>query len=167
MIFVDTILQFLTSFAEQAPAPFGTGLTGEYFNNIDFTDLRVTRIDPVIDFNWGFGSPDPAVGPDTFSVRWVGILQTPFSETYTFHTTSDDGIRLWVNDTLVVNDWSDHAARERSGSIKLDAGLYDIKVEYYENTRRAVAKLAWSSPSQPKQIIPQSYLYPRFVNEPD
>ena len=58
---------------------------------------RVTRIDPTVDFDWGTGSPAAAIGADTFSVRWTGQVQAPFSGTYTFYTVSDDGVRLWVN----------------------------------------------------------------------
>src|SRR5205823_9659379 len=80
------------------------GLRGEYYDNIDLTALKLTRTDEVINFDWGLGSPDPAMGPDTFSVRWTGLIQPRFSEPYTFYITSDDGARLWVNGELVIND---------------------------------------------------------------
>jgi len=84
-----------------------------------------------------------------------------YSETYTFYTTSDDGIRLWVNGVQLVNDWVRQGATEMSGSINLVAGQkYDIVIEYYEAAGYAVTKLAWSSPSTPKAIIPASALYP-------
>src|SRR5687768_8106765 len=68
----------------------GTGLRGEYFDNRDFTALKLTRVDPSINFAWGTGSPAPAVGADTFSVRWTGRVSPRYSETYRFYTTSDD-----------------------------------------------------------------------------
>jgi len=148
--------------AAAPPSPgSGTGLKGEYFDNQDLTGLKLTRIDPTVNFDWGQGSPDPAIGPDTFSVRWTGQVQPKYSETYTFYTISDDGVRLWVNGQLLINDWTDHAATENSGTITLTAGQrYDLKMEYYDNLIDAVAKLSWSSPSQPKEIIPKSQLYP-------
>jgi hypothetical protein len=144
-----------------AASPTGGGLTGQYYDNIDLTGLKVTRTDPTVNFDWGSGSPDPSIGPDTFSVRWTGQVQPQFSETYTFYTDSDDGVRLWVNGQLIINNWTNHAPTENSGALSLSAGQkVDLKMEYYENGGGAVAKLLWSSPSTPKQVVPQSRLFP-------
>jgi hypothetical protein len=124
----------------------------------------MTRTDSTINYNWGNYSP-PGIGPDTFSARWTGQVKPGYSETYTFYTTSDDGIRLWVNGQLVINNWTDHPPTENSGQIALTAGQkYDIKMEYYENGGGAVAKLWWSSPSLAKQIVPQTRLYPALAS---
>jgi hypothetical protein len=139
----------------------GTGLKGDYFDNIDFTSPRLTRTDPSINFNWGSGSPDASLASDTFSVRWTGFLQPEFGQTYTFYTQSDDGIRLWVNGQQIINNWTDHGPTENSGTITLTAGQrYAVALEYYERGGGAVASLSWSSASQPKQIIPVSRLFP-------
>jgi glucose/arabinose dehydrogenase len=146
--------------AYQGILDLGVGLRGEYFDNIDFTTSRLTRTDATVNFNWGSGSPNTAIAPDTFSVRWTGRVQPRFSETYTFFTNSDDGTRLWVNNQLVINNWIDQAATERSGTITLEAGrLYDIRLEYYERGGAASSRLSWASRSQTKEIIPQSRLY--------
>jgi hypothetical protein len=138
----------------------GTGLTAQYYDNPDFTAFRITRTEGV-DFDWGAGSPDASVGPDGFSARWTGQVQAAFSETYTFHTVSDDGVRLWVNGVALIDNWTDHAPTENAGSIALVAGQrYDIRMEYYENGGGAVARLQWSSPSTPRQAVPTSRLYP-------
>lgn len=139
----------------------GTGLKGEYFDNIDFTNLKLTRVDKTVNFNWGSSSPDPSLGADTFSVRWSGQVLPQFSETYTFYTQSDDGVRLWVNGQLLVDNWTNHASVQNSGTIQLTAGQkYYIRMEYFENTGGAVAKLSWASPSQNKQVIPMNRLFP-------
>jgi hypothetical protein len=140
----------------------GTGLRGDYFHNMDLTNQALTRIDPTVNFTWPRGtSPDPSIHEETFSVRWTGQVKALYSETYTFYTVSDDGVRLWVNGTQLVNNWTNHGAAENSGSIALVAGQkYDIVMEYYDNTFDATAKLLWSSPSQAKQVIPQECLYP-------
>jgi len=139
----------------------GTGLTGDYYDNMDFTALVLTRVDATVNFDYGNGSPHASVGVDTFSVRWRGQVQPKYSETFTFYTTTDDGVRLWVNNQQLVNNWIDQGATEKSGTIALVAGQkYDITMEYYENGGGASAKLAWSSPSQAKGIIPQSQFYP-------
>ncbi|MBI3857013.1 MAG: PQQ-dependent sugar dehydrogenase [Planctomycetes bacterium] len=138
-----------------------TGLLAQYYDNIDLTGLKITRSDPTVDFDWGSGSPDPTIGVDSFSIRWSGQVQPQFGETYTFFTTSDDGVRLWVNNVLLIDKWVDQGPTEWSGTIALAAGQrYDLKMEYYENGGGAVAKLSWSSPSTAKQIIPQARLFP-------
>ncbi|MBD2560912.1 PQQ-dependent sugar dehydrogenase [Nostoc linckia FACHB-391] len=138
----------------------GDGLKGEYYDNIDFTNLKQTRTDATVNFNWGGGSPDPSIGADTFSVRWTGQVEAKYSETYNFYTTADDGVRLWVNGQQIINKFVNQSATEHSGAIALVAGQkYEIKLEYYENQYAAVSQLAWSSSSQTKEIIPQSQLY--------
>ncbi len=138
----------------------GNGLKAEYYDNIDFTNLKVTRTDATVNFNWGNASPDPSIGADTFSARWTGQVQAKYSETYNFYTTSDDGVRLWVNGQQIINKFVDQSPTENTGSIALVAGQkYDIKLEYFENAYSALSQLAWSSSSQTKEIIPQSQLY--------
>ena len=80
-----------------------TGLKGEYFDNLDFTNLKLTRTDPTVNFDWGSGSPEPSIGPETFSVRWTGQVKANYSETYTFYATGDDYVRLYVNGQLVAD----------------------------------------------------------------
>ena len=117
----------------------------------------LTRTDSVVNFNWGTGSPAASVSADTFTVRWTGSVQPLVSDTYTFYTTADDGVRLWVNNQLIVDDWQDQSATERSGNITLvGQQRYNIRMEYYENGGSAVASLAWSSPSFSKAIVPQT-----------
>ncbi|MBE9028586.1 DUF4347 domain-containing protein [filamentous cyanobacterium LEGE 11480] len=138
----------------------GDGLRGEYFDNADFTNLRLVRIDPTVDYDWVLGSPEPDIAPDTFSVRWTGQVQALYNEEYTFFTTTDDGARLTVNGEVLINQLVDQAATERSGKITLEAGQkYDIVLEYFDNAEDASAQLAWSSGTQLKEIIPQSQLF--------
>jgi hypothetical protein len=148
--------------AGSPPIGTGTGLRGEYFDNADLTNLRLTRIDTTIDFNWGSGSPDPSIGSSTFSVRWSGELEAQYDEEYTFCTTTDDGLRLWVNNELLVDKWRLQAATQWCGKpIALRAGeRYPITLEYFENTGVAMAELRWSSQSTPGGIIPPTQLYP-------
>jgi mono/diheme cytochrome c family protein len=145
----------------------GTGLTGQYFDNSDFTGATFTRTDTTVNFNWGLGSPASSMGVDTFSVRWTGQVQPQYSQAYTFHVTGDDGVRLWVNNQLIIHKWVLQSATEWSGSIALVAGnKYDIKLEYFENQVDAAAQLRWSSASTPKAIIPANRLYPASVAVP-
>jgi endoglucanase len=105
------------------------------------------------------------MGVDTFSVRWTGQIQPKYSEQYDFKTTSDDGVRLWVNGQLIIDRWNNQPASPHSGKISLEAGKkYDVRLEYYENTGAASAKLEWASTSQKSEIVPQSQLYPTYTN---
>ena len=127
----------------------GTGLKGEYYDNINFTNLKLTRTDPQVNFDWGTGSPDASIGADTFSVRWSGLLLVPETGTYTFSTLNSDGVRLYVNGVAVIDDYVDQSTNWKDGAaVKLTAGqMVDLQMEYYENTGSAVAKLKWTGPS--------------------
>jgi hypothetical protein len=138
----------------------GTGLTGQYFNNMDFTAPAFSRTDAKIDFNWGTGSPDSRIGPDTFSVRWTGQVSAPTTGRYTFYTTTDDGVRLTVNGQRIIDHFVPQASTEWSGTIDLVAGqTVPIVMEYFERYGGALAKLQWSGPGVAKQVVPQSNLF--------
>ena len=147
--------------AEVSVTPILLGLKGDYYNNMDFTGFVLSRVDPGVNFDWGNGSPDAAIGVDTFSVRWTGQVVPLFSQTYTFYTLSDDGVRLWVNGVQLVNNWTVHAPTENSGTIALSAGVrYPVQMDYFESGGGASAALSWSSSSQHKEIIPANRLFP-------
>ena len=138
-----------------------TGLTGNYFAGITLGGPAHIRNDATVNFNWGNGFADPNVGPELFSVRWTGRINPPFTETYRFYANSDDGVRLWVNSILLIDNWTDHGPTENSGTITLTAGIrYDITMEYYNKAGSALIQLLWSSPSTPKQIVPRERLSP-------
>src|SRR4029450_1790747 len=105
------------------------------------------RVDPQVDFAWGAGSPDPRGGPDTFSVRWTGGVEAERAAAYTFYTTSNDGVRLWVAGRLLVDNWTDHAPTEDAGTLALQPGWYAIRLEYYEGVGTSVVRLAHASPA--------------------
>ncbi|MGI0491598.1 PA14 domain-containing protein [Alkalinema pantanalense CENA528] len=148
------------------PQPLN-GLLGQYYAGSNFDQLKLTRSDASVNFDWGAGSPASEVGINDFSVRWLGSVVVNYSETYTFFTRSDDGIRLWVDGKLIINNWADHALTEDQGQITLVAGQkYDIRLEYYENTGGAVVQLLWASDTQVKEIIPQSNLLLPDVTAP-
>jgi hypothetical protein len=138
----------------------GNGLAATYFNNADLTGTSVARTDATVNFNWANGSPNSAIAPDSFSARWTGQIQADKSQTYTFYTYSDDGVRLWVDGKQIINNWTNHAAREDKGTISLVAGQkYIIKLEYYDQQYGAVIKLSWSGAATAKQVIPQAQLF--------
>ncbi len=149
----------------------GTGLTGMYWSNVTavaFTNVNfaqppsLTRTDAVVNFNWTNTSPAPAISSNLFTARWTGAVQPQFNETYTIQTTTDAGVRLWVNGVLLINQWGNQNPSNFTGTITFVAQQrYNLQLDYWHgNQGGAAAQLAWSSPSTPKQTIPQSQLYP-------
>ncbi len=164
------------SFVNAAALGNGAGLLGQYwtnmtapaFTNVSFnTPATLTRTDAVVNFNWSTNGPDPSIGQTNFTARWSGSVQPQYSETYTFTVVANDGVRLWVNGQLLVNNWTAQtSAITNSGSIALNAQeLYNIRLEYFQGSGNALAQLFWSSPSTAQNIIPQTQLYP-YTNPP-
>jgi hypothetical protein len=138
----------------------GMGLIATYFNNADLTAPAMTRVDRAVSFDWKNRSPHGRVGADTFSVRWVGRVKAQYTQRYTFHTVSDDGVRLWIGNRLLIDQWSTHGAKEHTGSVSLVKGRkYGIRVEYFEQGGGATAKVLWSSRSTRKQVIGRRNLF--------
>lgn len=136
------------------------GLLASYYQGINFQTLVNERIDSTIQFNWGNQSPVIGVSRDNFSVRWQGYIKPLYSEQYTFFAKTDDGVRVWINDTLIIDRWRDKGFYEVRGSISLrNDTYYRIKMEYYDRSGPAQAELRWRSASQRKQIIPTEQLY--------
>lgn len=148
----------------------GTGLTGDYYNNPTYTNdappapfagtLALRRVDSTLNFDWLTGSPGPVISNDYFSVRWTGQIQPLGADTYTFYTTTDDGVRLWIGGQLIIDHWNPQAPTEWTNTIALTANKTDLVMEYYEKAGGAVAKLSWSNPGIAKQIVPIPQLYP-------
>jgi glucose/arabinose dehydrogenase len=139
------------------PPTGNAGLNAVYFNNANLTGSTFSRTDANINFAFGNGSPAASIAADTFSARWTGKITSTKTGTHTFYAQSDNGVRVWVNGKLIINNWTSHALREDVGTISLTAGVkYDIKVEYFENFGSATMKLLWSAPGISKQVVPAS-----------
>jgi len=112
------------------------GLRGEYFNNQDLQGEPVfVRRDTNLNFIWGSESPDPRISANHFSVRWTGTF-CPSDENSSsrFKVISDDGVRVWIQDSLVVDAWQDQAPTDYPIKMKLKPGQsYPLKIEFYEN----------------------------------
>ena len=95
-----------------------------------------------------------------FYVRWTGQILPKYSQVYKFSTLADDGVRLWIGDKQLVNNWVDKGLSEDSGTVRLEAGKrYNITMEFYQNESNAQAHLYWESKDQKKEIVPSSRLY--------
>jgi uncharacterized protein (DUF1800 family) len=154
-----------------SPTQKGAGLFAQYFTNssttytnaanFNPTNLFLTRIDPTIDFIWG-PTNSPNLSNGLYSVRWTGQIQPQYSESYVFDVLSDDGVKLWVNDQLLIDKWqTQNGGSEWTNAITLQGGTrYDIKMEYLQTGSKAQAHLYWYSFDQSRQIIPSTALYP-------
>ncbi|HEX3133381.1 MAG TPA: Ig-like domain-containing protein, partial [Planctomycetota bacterium] len=149
------------------------GLLGTYYDNQDLTGTSLTRLDPVVDFTWGDGAPIAGIDRETFSVRWQGTVRTlptaapGATEVYSFFTTSDDGVRLWINGVLVIDNWTNHGATVDTGTITLLGDHeYAVVMEFYDAVIDATARLEWSSPSVSRAIIPSQRLTPPSSTPP-
>jgi hypothetical protein len=136
-----------TSSPQPTPTPTPgptTNWRGEYFNNTTLSgSSALVRDDAAINFDWGSGSPASGVNADEFSVRWTQDLDLPAAH-YRFTATVDDGVRLWVNNHLLIESWRDQATTTYTGDIFLPGGKIPVKMEYYENQGFAVARLSWA-----------------------
>ena len=159
----------------------GTGVMGSYWDNKDLQGTpRVVRTDPKIYFNWSTGSPTWANTPETtifqdrtfqgsnYSARWIGSIKAPTTGKYTIATMSDDGVRLFIDDSLVINNWTNHYSTWNYTTLNLKGGVqYAIRMEYFQNQGYAQAYLAWQPPGNTtpfdatnnKDSLPSLYFY--------
>ncbi len=154
--------RYLASAVHHAAAPVGHGLAAIYYANPDFTGASVSRTDATVNFNWAGAAPASGIAGNNFSARWTGSVTPGYSQTYTFTVTASDGVRLWVNNRLLIDDWNTHAlAVPRSGTISLTAKFAAaLRLEYFDAADPASVSLDWSSLSTPLAVIPSKQLLP-------
>jgi GH43 family beta-xylosidase len=132
------------------------GLRAEYFST--YLDLVVERVEPTLDVVWGAAEPVAGVGADRFSARWLGTLRAPAAGTYQLITENDDGVRVWVDDVLVIDDWVGHFVQRSEATVELPAGEVPLRIEYFEIDLDAQLRLLWSGAELPEAPIPESAL---------
>lgn len=116
---------------------------GDYWNNADLTGTpALIRDDANVDFVWGFDSPAATIERDNFSARWVRTVELPTGR-YRFFLEIDDGARLYLDDRLIIDDWRDGAQRTLNSEQTLSAGSHQVRLEYYERSGLALARLWW------------------------
>ena len=131
-----------TATATAQPPATGTW-QGEYFANSDLQGAPVlVRTDNAIDFDWGYGSPSPNIPVNYFSARWT--QQVYFGGgTYRFYARADDGVRVFINDQPVIDEWRLASGNTYSADRSLNPGTYSVRVEYFEFTQLANVKVWW------------------------
>ena len=116
---------------------------GAYFSNVFLTGApTLVRNDASIDFAWGTGVPAAGMPGDGFSARWTRTMA--FQQgSYRFQAIVDDGVRLWVDDQLILESWSDGGQRKVNADHYLLAGDHTVRVEYYEQSGDALIRVSW------------------------
>jgi hypothetical protein len=137
-----------------SPPADDSGWWAEYYANPGLYDSpELTRYEDNINYDWGRVAPAPGLPADHFSVRWTRT--THFNAgTYKFCATVDDGVRVWVDGHLVIDQWNVQGATTYCASKQLSAGDHRVQMAYFENTEVAVAKLRWTSGCDPCQPMP-------------
>ncbi len=146
------------------PPPVISDWRGEYYANRKLEgDPYLVRNDEEIDFNWGRGAPMEGFPSDDFSVRWTQSLKFD-SALYRLHILGDDGIRLWVDDRMVIDEWQDGSARERTIDLAMAKGSHDLQLDYYERGGAARVSLWWEKVKGPKSGWVGKYWFNRKLN---
>lgn len=141
-----------------------SGFTGRYYQNQDFTDLKVTRLDSTINMGGDkFTSPAPGVNADGFSYRATGQIRPQYSELYLITLNHDDAIKVWIDGQLLLD--VPYASASSSFSISMVADqLYDIQIDMVQfngfvGANNWECRLKWQSTSQSQQVIPATRAY--------
>lgn len=139
----------------------GTGWQGDYFSNNSLTGApTLTRTDAQINFDWLAGSPAPSIPANNFSVRWTGLLQVDTTQDYIFTTRTDDGVRLYIDDQLLINRFVAQGRTDYTATKRLAAGVrYRVRMEYLETTGNASAILFWQAAGMPRTVVPTNRVF--------
>ena len=123
------------------------GLKADYYNGTNFNQFVASGYVDKLDFYWDRVPPVPGLDPNECSVRYTGKIKTPKSGTITFSARVDDGIRVWVNEVQVINNWQLNDVGYSNGTIYLETGKeYALKIEYFNALREAELRLLWKLP---------------------
>jgi beta-glucosidase len=140
---------------EESTGKFEPGLKAQYFNNLKLGGEPIaTRVDWHIKFNWVVPNGAPIVLPSKFTARWTGVIRPKTSSVHVFRARADSGIRVFLDGKLIIDDWSDHAARPDIATRRLDAGkTYDLRVEYRNSGGGgALTEFGWASLDVPDAV---------------
>ncbi|MDB6030307.1 MAG: Glucose/arabinose dehydrogenase, beta-propeller fold [Verrucomicrobiales bacterium] len=137
------------------------GLLAIYFNKPNLTGDYKVRVDPSIDFDWEENPPIPGFEPNQYSVRWEGDLIPELSEQFTFEIETEDCIRFYLNEKVLLESVKGSQGDLVSAPVELKAGeKYHLRIELVDASPQAGARFFWSSTSISRSVIPASYFVP-------
>lgn len=144
----------------------GTGLHAVYYNDVDLGNAKATRTDPQIAFDFSAQRPAQGMPARGYSIRWTGLIEPQFSDPYTFIVETHGGVRMWVDDQLIIDRWQGGVRRHR-GTAHLQAGQQHVlRLEYVNHAGGGGITVDWSSPNQSRQTIPATQLHPKELTWP-
>lgn len=131
----------------------GKGLVGEYYKGVNFRELVKRRRDLTIDFAFRNAGPMRSLGAENYSVRWTGFLRVPNDGQYELLTRSDDGVRLWIDNELIIDNWNVHRSAMDKAVRPLTAGFHPIKLEWYQRRGPATIRLFWRAENDVQPLL--------------
>jgi uncharacterized protein YraI len=141
------LLPMIMLSGKASPLYASSGWEAKYWNNTTMSGTpALQRQESDLNHDWSEGSPHIDIGPENFSARWKRTIHLP-SGTYHFTATMDDGMRVWVDNSLIINSWWDSQVHSLSSDVYLNGGNHEIKVEYYQVSGQAIAKVNWTAVS--------------------
>ncbi|MBA2607917.1 MAG: hypothetical protein H0U92_03160, partial [Actinobacteria bacterium] len=159
------------SFTYNSQAPSTQGLIGRYFQDLDggrdFNEPSVmTRRDSTVNFDWGIGTPTAALDlnnpypGDDFTAKWQGYVNVPATGAWQFGVVQDDGVRIYINNNLVLDRWSGQpaGARNYGNAVALTAGApASIRIEYFEDAGSSMIQL-WAKNGASESLVAADWL---------
>ncbi len=151
------------------------GLIGEYYNGANFETKIYTRFDKTINFNWDKIAPLEGLNDNYFSIKWFGKIIAPETGEYLIGVLVDDGIKVWINDKLIIDSWGPNNKVFFERKYLMEKGkFYDIKIDYNNTILEGVIELKWQKPSKKDkfylfktnyEIITQNYFTDISLNK--
>ena len=137
------------------------GLWADYYQGKDFNSYVTGRQESKIDYQWNQGQrPVEGLGSENYSIRWSGRVLAPETGAYQLISNIDDGVKVWLDNELIIQDSGPHYPAQTIGTVTLEQGVYyDLTVDYYNGELGGTAQLSWKTPSGETEIIPAENLY--------
>ncbi|APW39155.1 hypothetical protein RD110_19660 [Rhodoferax koreense] len=150
-----------------ATADMGTGLSAQYFGNASLSGAPVMQRVEAPSFDWGGAAPAKGLPADGFSVRWTGTMEASATGPMQLRTFSDDGVRVWIDGQMIIDDWMPHGGKYDTASIAMVAGQrHAVTIEYFERSGSAAMRFEWKPPGVSEwRSVPAAFLYPAGASE--
>ena len=149
---VDRLATIGRWLAVNGEAVYGTGVYQAA--KLEEQKVVMEKTEPFIDHDWQLAAPLDGISKDHFNATWTGTIVPRHTAEYTIETWSDDGVRLWLDDSLIIENWDNHGVEKDTVRVKLQAQKpYSVQLDYYENTGDAAIRLLWSEDSHDPEVM--------------
>src|SRR4030043_978370 len=153
-IFILAVFIITGGFASVSAQEIPSGkYLGDYYNGMNFDTLVFSRYDDKVDFNWRWGSPDPKIGRDNYSIRWQGRFNFD-TYLYEFTAIADDGVRVYLDGERIIDAWRAQSYITSKARKQVTAGEHTIMVEKYERGNFAPGNVFWGKITPSATSVP-------------